>query len=80
MKILLYGRFAEAIGAEIELDVEGACSIAELRRMLSIAHPQLAGPLASRRARACVGAAVVGDDHVASGSDVVEFLPPLSGG
>jgi molybdopterin converting factor small subunit len=30
--------------------------------------------------RTCVGDRLVHDDHVLSGTDTVEFLPPVSGG
>jgi molybdopterin converting factor small subunit len=43
-------------------------------------HPQAAETLANRRARACVGNSLVGEDYVISATDQVEFLAPVSGG
>jgi molybdopterin converting factor small subunit len=80
LKVLLYGRMAEAIGPEVEVDAADGCSIAGLRERLAADHPETAETLANRRARACVGGALVMDDYVVSAEDRVEFLPPVSGG
>jgi molybdopterin converting factor small subunit len=80
VKVLLYGRLAEAIGPEIEVDAFDGCSIAELRERLAADHPETAQTFASRRARTCVGGSLVQDDYVVLPGDRVEFLPPVSGG
>jgi molybdopterin converting factor small subunit len=80
MKIRFHGRLAQAIGAEIDLDsVAGSC-VRELRRRLAAEHPAAAATLEDRRAVACVGGAIVRDDHVIAAGEAVEFLPPVSGG
>ena len=77
MKVLFYGRLADAIGRDIEL--EGyACSVAELRRRVAASHPDAADALG--RSRAVIASAMVGDEHVIAPTDQVEFLPPVSGG
>lgn len=80
MKILFHGRLAEAIGPELDLETGPGCSVAELRDRLIAEHPEAEQPLRSRRARTCVGEAMVHDDYVVRASDTVEFLPPVSGG
>lgn len=80
MKVLLYGRLAEAIGAEVEVGAKAGCSVAELRDRLLAAHPEIAETLRSHHARARVGDRLVHDDHVLSAGETVEFLPPVSGG
>jgi molybdopterin converting factor small subunit len=80
MKILVHGRLAEAIGRAIDLDAAPGCSVAELRERLIAEHPEAEQPLRSRRARTCVGDAMVHDNYVLQASDTIEFLPPVSGG
>lgn len=80
MKILFYGRLAEAIAPEIELDSAADCTIAELRRRLAADHPAAATSLASKRALACVSGSLVRDEYVVASGEDVEFLPPVSGG
>ena len=80
MKILLYGRLADTLGAEIDLDAPGGCSIADLRSRLAAAHPATAQLLASSRVRACVGNVLVDEQHRPAAGEPVEFLPPVSGG
>jgi len=80
VKILFYGRLADAIGRELEVKASDGCTVAELRQTLAASHPEAAETLASRRARACVGDFVVAEDYVLAAADQVEFLPPVSGG
>jgi molybdopterin converting factor small subunit len=80
MKILFHGRLAEAIGPELDVDAAPGCSVAELREKLIAEHPEAEQPLRSRRARTCIGDAIVHDNHVLQAADTVEFLPPVSGG
>jgi len=78
VKVLFYGRLADAIGHEIEIEAGGACSVAELRRRMAAIHPDAADALV--RSRAVIANALVGDEHVIAPADQVEFLPPVSGG
>ena len=72
-KIAFYGKLAERIGREIdvELPAEG-CTIAALRARFE--------GLDGAAVRACVNDDTVSDDHVVMPGDRVDFLPPLSGG
>ena len=79
MKVLFYGCLADAIGPELTLDASG-CSIAQLRDRLIADHPVARQALRNRRTRACVRDALVHDHHVVDQTDIVEFLPPVSGG
>ena len=78
MRIRLYGRLADAIGPNVEVDAALACSVAEIRDVLADSYPQAAGVLA--RSRACVGERLVGGEQLIDESDGLEFLPPVSGG
>jgi molybdopterin converting factor small subunit len=80
MKVLFYGRLAETIGPELEIEAPPGCSIAELRDRLIAEHPEAEHPLRSRRALALVGDALVNETYVLGAADRVEFLPPVSGG
>lgn len=77
MRIRLYGRLADAIGPEIDVDPAEA-SVGAIRRQLASDHPGAAQALA--RSRAVIGAAAVADDTAVDESDALEFLPPVSGG
>jgi molybdopterin converting factor small subunit len=80
VKIIFYGRLAEAIGPELELDQGARCSLAEIRERIVAEHPAAASAIASGRAFACIGGSMVRDDFVVCATDDVEFLPPVSGG
>ena len=82
MNVLFYGRLAEMIGPELEIEVPSGCSIVQLRDRLIADHPQAARALGSERerARACVADAFVDGQYILQPSDRVEFLPPVSGG
>ncbi|HZU50633.1 MAG TPA: MoaD/ThiS family protein [Sphingomicrobium sp.] len=80
MKLRFYGRLAELIGSEIDVEQPARCTIAELRQRLIDEHHHARDVLSNRRVRACVRDALVGDDHVIAEYETVEFLPPVSGG
>jgi molybdopterin converting factor small subunit len=80
VKVLFYGRLAEMIGPELEIDAPLESSIGQLRERLVTRYPEAGQPLRSRRALACVGDTMVRDDYVIREGDRVEFLPPVSGG
>ncbi|MFL6762896.1 MAG: MoaD/ThiS family protein [Sphingomicrobium sp.] len=78
LRILLYGRLADAIDREVELDAAEGSSIANLWNRLSTSRPSAATHL--QRPRAVIGDRLVGDEHVVVVPERVEFLPPVSGG
>ena len=80
VRILFYGRLAEAIAPELHVDATSDYSVAELRDRLADAHPEAKQALRDRHARACVGNTLVRDDYVLGYDATVEFLPPVSGG
>jgi molybdopterin converting factor small subunit len=80
VKVLFYGRLAEAIGPELEVDVPPGRSVAEVRERLVACHPQIGETLRNRRARACVGDTLVHDNYLLRTGEALEFLPPVSGG
>ena len=80
MKVAFYGRLAEAVGSELDIDVPPDCSLAELRNKVIAEHPEAEETLRDKRARACIGEAIVHDSYVLRAADRVEFLSPVSGG
>jgi molybdopterin converting factor small subunit len=78
LRIRLYGRLGDALGAVTEVDAADGCTVAEVRHLLGAAHPATVEALA--RSRACTGGKLVGDDQRLSAHDTLEFLPPVSGG
>lgn len=79
MKVLFYGRLAEAIAPEIDIAADG-WSIAELRDRLASDHPGAAQVLGNARLRAFVADAPVADDYRLRATDLLELLSPVSGG
>ncbi len=78
---MFYGRLADVIGREIELDVPaGVSTVRDLRGMVAALYPSAAGDLERPRLRACIGDTIVSDDFPLAGVEAVEFFPPLSGG
>ena len=80
MKVLLYGRLAEAIGAEAEIDASPGCSVASVRERLIADHPKVESLLRASRALTFIGDRLVRDDHLVAEGETLEFLPPVSGG
>lgn len=81
MKVLLFGKLADRVGREVELDLprEG-CTVAELRHRLQEALPALAGDLGRPMVKACIDQRIAGEDETVLPSQEVAFIPPLSGG
>jgi molybdopterin converting factor small subunit len=77
LRIRFYGRLADAIAPEIEL-AGGGCSIADLRFRIACDFPAAEATLG--RSRTCVGDRLVHDEQQVADADLVEFLPPVSGG
>ena len=80
MRVLFYGRLAETIGPELEVEAPPGCSIAELRDRLIAEHPEAEQLLRSKRALTCVGDALVRDNYIVGSADSIGFMPPVSGG
>lgn len=80
MKVRSFGRIADFLGRERELDIEEACTVAELRARLAALCPEAAQSLRDGRLRACVDDTLVPDSYLLTPADSVEFLAPVSGG
>lgn len=78
MKVLFYGRLADAIGREIEVAAPRGCSVGEVRRRVAASHGAAAAEL--DRSRTLIADRLVGDDQPVDEADELEFLPPVSGG
>ena len=78
MKLIFYGRLADSIGPEIELEVPEGAPVAELRSRLDQRFP--GNGFADGRIRACVAGAVVGEDALLRSDQPIEILAPVSGG
>ena len=79
VQVRFYGRLAEQIAREIELDRVGP-TVADVRARLAEIYPNSADDLRSPLVRACVGDAMVGDRFRLDSVDAVEFFAPVSGG
>jgi molybdopterin converting factor small subunit len=77
---MFYGRLADALGPELDLDAPSGCSVGELRSRIAAEHPDAAEAVGNKRVRACIGDTIVLDDRVVAPGERVEFLPPVSGG
>jgi molybdopterin converting factor small subunit len=74
MKILFFGRLAESLGREVDLELpEVGCTVAELRLRLGEA-------VASPAVRACIDRSIVQESARVLPHHEVAFVPPLSGG
>ena len=80
MKVLLYGRLAEAIGPETDVGTSPGCSVATVRERLIADHPEAESLLRAKRALTFIGDRLVRDDDLLADGDMLEFLPPVSGG
>jgi molybdopterin converting factor small subunit len=80
VKVRAYGKLADLLGKEEDVDIDVPCTVAELRAHLAATCPDAAEPLASKRVLACVGNTIVPDNHILDGGEPVELLAPVSGG
>ena len=80
MKVRFYGKLADLLGNERDVQVDAPCTVEALRIHLARECPEAAGPLAEKRVRACIDDAFVHDGHILSGGEQVELLAPVSGG
>jgi molybdopterin converting factor small subunit len=80
VKVRAYGKLAELLGRETNVDIDVPCTMGELRAHLAAIHPDAAQPLASKRVLACVGDTIVPNSHVVAPGTLVELLAPVSGG
>lgn len=80
MKVGFYGRLADLIGHELEIDVPPGCSIEQLRGKVVANRPDIEDAMLNKRVRACVNGALVDDKYEVRATDRLEFLAPVSGG
>ncbi len=80
MRIRFYGKLGERLGAEVDfIPPPGTDTVEELRRVLAETYPGLAIDLRARTF-VCVADSLVANDRKITDGEIVEFLPPLSGG
>lgn len=78
MKVMLYGRLGDVIGSHVELDIDKGCSVGQLRKRLAALSPAASDVLG--RSRAVIDSSLVTDARTVGNSEIIEFLPPVSGG
>lgn len=78
MKVKLYGRLGDVIGRQIELDMDKGCSVGQLRERLGARCPAACDVL--DRSRAVIDSSLVTDARLIGDTEIIEFLPPVSGG
>jgi len=77
VKVRFYGRLADVIGREVDVDVQ-PCTVRELRRHLAERHPAATDIL--RQSRAVAADNLIGDDQLVQQNGEIELLPPVCGG
>lgn len=80
MKVKFYGRLADVLGGEQELEIGRAGTIEEIRRFIARQQPGSAELLLDGKVRACIHDTIVPDDRIVAAGECVEFFPPVSGG
>lgn len=80
MKVGFFGHLGELLGREVEVDVAGAKTVADLRGLLAQLYPSAAEQILATSLKAIIEDGAVHDDHSIGGIARVEFFPPLSGG
>lgn len=77
--VQLFAAARQRVGrATVTLGLPAEATVAELRRALGAAHPELAGLLAC--SRIAVGSEYATDDRAVEQADEVALIPPVSGG
>jgi molybdopterin converting factor subunit 1 len=77
MTVLLFARARDLVGAD-RIVVEGAATVAELRRRLAQLHPEIGGLL--QKSAIAVDGEIAADLAPISAGAEVALLPPVSGG
>jgi molybdopterin converting factor small subunit len=80
VKIIFYGKLADLLGRELDIEMDRPSTVGAVRSSLIEKHPDATASLQDDRVRACVGCALVSDEHPVTSADRVEFLAPVSGG
>ena len=80
MRVLFYGRLAEALGRELEVRADPGWSVKQVRDLLAADYPAIEDVLRGKHVRNFVGDRMVLDDYRLNHGDTLEFLPPVSGG
>ncbi len=82
MKLLYFGRLAEAAGSRGgEVDLPGeVVTVGDVRGWIARSRPELAAALSSPTVRTVVDDVVVGDEWSIEGAAELLFIPPVSGG
>lgn len=80
MKVRFYGKLADLLGHEKDVQIAAPCTVAELRAHVIAECNETGKSLADERVRACVSDTIVPESHVVEPGEVVEFLAPVSGG
>ena len=78
MRVAFYGRLAEAIGREVEIDLPAPAAVAVVQRRLAELYP--GSGVDASRVRTAVGGMIVDGDRLVQPGETVEILAPLSGG
>lgn len=80
MIVKFYGRLADVLGSEREVDIAGPCTVEDVRRLVARTWPDAEHAIADGKVRACIHDRIVADAHSVAPGDCVEFFPPVSGG
>lgn len=78
MRVAFYGRLAETIGREVEIDLPAPAAVTEVQRRLAELYP--GSGVDAARVRAAIGGTIVDGDRLVQPGETVEILAPVSGG
>jgi molybdopterin converting factor subunit 1 len=79
IRVLLFARFREAVGAEvIEVVLAERGTVKDLRELIVLSRPSLASLL--ERSQIAINGELADDQALVGSEDEVALLPPVSGG
>ena len=78
MRVAFYGRLAETIGREIEIDLQAPAAVTAVQWRVAELYPE--SGVDAARVRTAVGGTIVDGDRLVQPGETVEILAPLSGG
>ena len=80
MRILLFGRLRDLVGASEIVVCEPMATLSDLRHFLAQEYPELASAVAESCVRVAVDQRIVAREADIGDASEVAFMPPMSGG
>lgn len=80
VKIKIYGRLADLIGRDLELELTKPATVFEILDRLAQSNPAASSALLNPRVRICLNGDLVGGNFLADPDSEIEILSVVSGG